>query len=399
MMHPRRCAAILSVLVATTVSALSCPPFGDLGNLNVGRRTFQVVDANRDQRELTVDLWYPATTTTTAGETYMLSSYFPFLSFPEGTFVALDNPNVVDGDDSFPLLVFSHGNGGVRTSFISLMEHLASWGFVVAACDHAGNSSNDPPNSDISFQLSDRPRDISLVIDNVLSQFGSELRINEAQVGVLGHSYGGLTTLLVAAGLGQEVPPDGRVKAILPISPSVSDILDLSNVNLPLLVMGGDLDTVTPIDPNNDLVFHETRGVPRWRVDISGAGHNSFSEICVFFDALESVFGEEDAYNLLGGDDLDEGILNVEQSHCDTIEETHWIAKLFSTAFFRATLMDDDEAEECLCRDYVEEEKLPVVFDVVQAANKSSTAVSIRTTSSTILFASLSVYWVGLSLW
>jgi predicted dienelactone hydrolase len=259
-MHPRpRCAAILSILM-TTVSALSCP-FGDLGNLAVGRRTFQVVDANRDQRELTVDLWYPATTT--AGETYMLSSYFP-LSFPEGTFVALDNPNVVDGYESFPLLVFSHGNGGVRTSFVSLMEHLASWGFVVAACDHAGDSSNDPPNSNISFQLSDRPRDISLVIDNVLSMFGSELRINEAQIGVLGHSYGGLTTLLVAAGLGQEVPPDGRVKAILPISPSVvtnSAILDLSKVNLPLLVMGGDLDTVTPIDPNNDLVFQVTRGV------------------------------------------------------------------------------------------------------------------------------------------
>jgi predicted dienelactone hydrolase len=399
MTHPRRCAAILSILVTTATNALSCP-FGDLGNLTVGRRTFQVVDANRDQRELTVDLWYPATTTATAGETYMMSNYFP-LNFPEGTFVALDNPNVVDGDESFPLLVFSHGNGGVRTSFISLMEHLASWGFVVAACDHAGDSSNDPPNSNISFQLSDRPRDISLVIDDVLSQFGSELRINEAQIGVLGHSYGGLTTLLVAAGLGQEVPPDDRVKAILPISPSVSAFLDLSNVNRSLLVMGGDLDTVTPIDPNNDLVFRETRGVPRWRVDILGAGHNSFSDMCVFFDALELVFGDEYAYILLGGEDPDEGKLRVEQSHCDTIEETHWIAKLFSTAFFRATLMDDEEAEECLSRDYVEEEKLPVVFDVVQeAANKSSTAVSaIRTTSSIILFASLSVYWVGLSLW
>ena len=36
----------------------------------------------------------------------------------------------------FPLVVFSHGYGGLRTQSSFLTAHLASWGFVVAAPDH-----------------------------------------------------------------------------------------------------------------------------------------------------------------------------------------------------------------------------------------------------------------------
>ena len=39
-----------------------------------------------------------------------------------------------------PLLVFSHGNSGYRQQSTFLTTHLASWGFVVAAPDHVGNT-------------------------------------------------------------------------------------------------------------------------------------------------------------------------------------------------------------------------------------------------------------------
>ncbi len=50
----------------------------------------------------------------------------------------------------FPLVIYSHGNGGLRYVSAFLTEHLASHGFVVMAPDHTGNtastSSSAPPN-------------------------------------------------------------------------------------------------------------------------------------------------------------------------------------------------------------------------------------------------------------
>ena len=79
----------------------------------------------------------------------------------EGQYVALDSPEVFgNGTNRYPLLIFSHGAGGTRQQSAKLIEHLSSWGFVVASPDHAGNSMNDAGAS-IPFSLEDRPKDIS----------------------------------------------------------------------------------------------------------------------------------------------------------------------------------------------------------------------------------------------
>src|SRR5262249_56282777 len=41
---------------------------------------------------------------------------------------------------SYPLVMFSHGFGGHRRQSTFLCTHLASHGYVVAACDHTGNT-------------------------------------------------------------------------------------------------------------------------------------------------------------------------------------------------------------------------------------------------------------------
>lgn len=43
----------------------------------------------------------------------------------------------------FPLVVYSHGNGGLRYVSAFLTEHLASHGFIVVAPDHVGNTAID----------------------------------------------------------------------------------------------------------------------------------------------------------------------------------------------------------------------------------------------------------------
>ena len=43
----------------------------------------------------------------------------------------------------FPLVIFSHGSGGLPENQSFFTEHLASWGFVVAAPPHPDNTSDD----------------------------------------------------------------------------------------------------------------------------------------------------------------------------------------------------------------------------------------------------------------
>lgn len=175
----------------------------------------------------------------------------------EGQYVALDSPEVFgNGTNRYPLLIFSHGAGGTRQQSAKLIEHLSSWGFVVASPDHAGNSMNDAGAS-IPFSLEDSKFFLQYAVEN--------------GVGVVGHSYGGLTSLLVAPDA-QEWSDD-RVKAILPLSPAVEwgggmgpDLMEerLPNTIVPTMVIGGENDTITPVNPNNVAVFEKTNGSPRW---------------------------------------------------------------------------------------------------------------------------------------
>lgn len=42
----------------------------------------------------------------------------------------------VERMEKFPLMVFSHGLGGMRTTYSSLCTDLASHGYIVAALEH-----------------------------------------------------------------------------------------------------------------------------------------------------------------------------------------------------------------------------------------------------------------------
>lgn len=321
----------------------------------VGRATFEVVDADRD-RTLPVDVWYPAVADGSAPSAYDLV----FAQIVSD--VALDAPPVAPR--AFPMLVFSHGNDGIRFQSYFLCEQLASHGFVVVAPDHVGNTAADallpsPP----PFEVRDRPLDVSLVIDAMLGRAGDPAdvfhgRVDPFRIGVLGHSFGGFTTLAVASGFA-DVPADPRVSAILPISPATGLLDDaaLASIELPILVLGGTSDTIVPLDPNNVRAFEETAGRPRWRVDIEKAGHNSFTNICDIADALADA-GLPPAL-------LDILFANVEQG-CGPdlipVEEAQRITNLYVVSFFQHELARRPGFRRYLTRGHVRREGLPVAF-------------------------------------
>ena len=192
-----------------------------------------------------------------------------------------------------PLIVFSHGSGGIAIQSIHLMEQLASHGFVVVAPNHTGNTNADVTGGtavSITQALLDRVPDTSFVIDHMLALaatpgdpfFGS---IDAQHIGVAGHSLGGFTALAVKSGY-QGIPPDARVGAIMPIAPGASWISDaeLANITVPTLFMTGTLDGLLAEEAHAAGLIPP--GTTVYRADVVGATHTHFANICDIADAL-----------------------------------------------------------------------------------------------------------------
>lgn len=328
-------ALIVSLAAAAPAGKRRAPAPDELGPWAVGRQLYQVVDFER-LRGLTIDAWYPVDPEDAAGAP---PSVYDLIFANIVSDVALNAPP--SDARRFPLIVFSHGSGGLSIQSYFLAEHLASHGFVVIAPGHVGNTALDLLFPGTPFEASDRPLDVSLVITDLLEKdldpaspfFG---RIDPWRIGVAGHSFGGFTTLAMSAGF-QDVPPDPRVRALMPIAPVSTAFSDeeLAAIDEPLFILGGTSDITTPIDPQSVRAFEQTVTRPAWRVDVEKAGHNSFTNVCDLADALSAVIPPELIQFLI--DSALEGCA----PELIPIEEAHRITSFYATSFFKVHLEGD----------------------------------------------------------
>jgi dienelactone hydrolase len=246
-------------------------PF-ERGPCPVGVVTCALHDAARD-RTLPVEIWYPATDDQRGRDrddaTRDRYRSLPFA--PEVTQDAIRDVPARAGRR--PLVVFSHGFGGERRQTTHLCTHWASHGYVVAAMDHVGNTTQDmmqlampgsvrpDPRALGQGFVADRPADVSFVIDRMLAGEGG-LEIDADRIGVSGHSFGGWTTLM-------SVACDERVRAALPLAPAggrspllpggmtnhIRDALRLDwTREVPTLYLVAELDTLLPLEGMRELI-------------------------------------------------------------------------------------------------------------------------------------------------
>ena len=347
------------------------PPPDALGPFAVGRSTFDAVDPTRDGgRVLTVDVWYPVDPADAGGG---LSRYDLLLTGIDSE-VAFDAaPPSARGP--FPLVVFSHGNGGIRFQSFFLCEALASHGFVVAAPDHTGNTAIDLLiGTADSFAKSavDRPLDVSFLITTLLERSADpadELhrRIDPGRIGVSGHSFGGFTSLAVAAGFAL-APPDPRVRAIVPIAPAsgIFDDAALASIRIPALILGGTLDETTPVQPDSARPYALLAARPRYRVDVLDAGHGSFTEICAIIDALVLVGIPPEVAGLLLGE-----LAEACAPDLIPIEEAQRLTNLYAIAFLKRFVALDPRYERWLTPGFAKSRRLAVeLFRVARGGKR-----------------------------
>lgn len=223
----------------------------------------------------------------TTGQPRILETYIWYpaaaAAAPDSTLKGSKDAPVATGGP-FPLVLFSHGSGGNPLQSTYFTSRLASYGVVVAAPSHPGNTTADCfPCEDRNVMIDsgiNRPADISAALDELLrlSAGGSDPlsgAVDGARVGASGHSFGAYTTLMVE--------PDGR-RFRARLAMSAPDIVVMAgairSISVPTMIMSGDLDDVLPPAQQQSL-FEKMGAVPRYLLTIHGAGHLSFSDVCI----------------------------------------------------------------------------------------------------------------------
>lgn len=322
------------------------------------------LETTSEGRSLPIEVWYPAQASTQEAVVYpVMLGALKLADLPSSLGAVRDA--VLDGRGApYPVVLFSHGNGGMRTQSVYLTEYLASHGFVVAAPDHVGNTIAEQVNQSglapaVAARL--RPLDMSRTLDALLevSALGGELlrgAADPARVGASGHSFGGFTTFRLAGAtidadaaadfcatadslvcegweeLGEfpESARDERVTAALPQAPGGAQIFAVGNggyssVAVPTMVQGGTTDEVTPFEPESRQPYSELIA-PAYLLGIENAGHFTFSDVCQLLD-IAGISLEELSDGCVAGD--------IEWPLA------HSLINRYATAFFQLHLRDD----------------------------------------------------------
>ena len=161
----------------------------EMGPYPVGVRTVTFEDPTRTTggyegpRQLVCEIWYPATDEARdAVESYVLHEYLPpdlKEQVPAEALGSLTTAALRDGEPRygrgpFPLVMFSHGKGGIRAQSTFFTVPLASHGYIVVAMDHEGDTIIDllrtgevDMNTTVDSFI-DRPLDIVFLLDEVI---------------------------------------------------------------------------------------------------------------------------------------------------------------------------------------------------------------------------------------
>jgi predicted dienelactone hydrolase len=278
-----------------------------------------------DGMTLPLQVWYPS-----SNPVSNLHAYDELLT---GT---ASNGGTPDCTEHRPVVVFSHGNTGMRFQSYFLMEYLATHGFIVLAPDHVGNTIFDNDEERKPELIVRRPLDVAASFDWLLEQTDfSDCLDTDAGYAVIGHSFGGYTALAVSGayldtdvtesfcaeyggwlcehvaviaetdGVGIHDNSDSRIWASVPMTPAALETLQggIETVSIPTLVMAGSKDTLTSYEDVVAPIYESLTQDSKHLLTIQDAGHYSFTNACELVssypDCGEDHIPVDDAHQLI----------------------------------------------------------------------------------------------------
>jgi len=241
-----------------------CDPYAEPGPYVAGVRTLDVDG-------VLVEVWYPAAESAEGmpNDVYDMRDALPESMRAEigadepTTFETMARRDAPVADGSFPLVFFSHGLGGFRQQSSFVTAHLATWGMVVAAPEHAERNL-DAVLSNAALSDEAIPQ-----IRAAREALAAEPWVDDSRVAVVGHSAGGGA---VAALVDDE---DFGARAWV-----VHASIAAPNARVPGLLLGGGNDAIA-VPETVARTFEESENELARYASIDGAGHLAFSDICV----------------------------------------------------------------------------------------------------------------------
>jgi predicted dienelactone hydrolase len=363
-------------------------PYAARGPHTVGMRHMQT--GGDDPLDLT--LWYPAEgAADTVRYRYAMKTFLGQVTVATYTGQAATDAPFDRTAGPYPLLILSPGFSMTGSSFAWLAEHLASYGFVVVSPEH--HEKMTISFSDFWRAPIDRPRDILDVLATIDAETGTGGSlagvVDPETVAVMGHSYGGYTTLAaggarwdpvtmaarcaevadgdpeallcnnlapniddMAARAGFDSPPDGlwpavadpRVDALVPMAGDSYFFNEdgLAVITVPVMAIGGTADTGTPWLWGPQPTYEYASSARKVLIGLEGAEHMIFAGPCERMPRVMTL-----AMKYVCGDPAWE------------LGEAHSLIAHFATAFLRAELFGDGDAAAALAPDAVD---LPAVL-------------------------------------
>jgi pimeloyl-ACP methyl ester carboxylesterase len=176
-------------------------------------------------------------------------------------------------DERSAMYAFGHGYLSPVEPYESTLEHLASWGLTVVA----------PRSGSELFPSHERfAGDLVAALDAVADAAEADdwagLPVDPGARTVGGHSMGGGAAVLAAA-----MDPSVRTVATLTAADTRPSAVDAAGeVVVPLLLLAGSEDRITPVDDHQRPIFEAAAGPAQLRV-IEGGGH------CGFLDQADLI--------------------------------------------------------------------------------------------------------------
>jgi len=245
----------------------------------VGIEQIEFADAHYGPRTLSMAVFYPAVIDEDSAKPFAMPFFTKLTLYKDAEFA-------FDGEKR-PLVMLSHGRGSTGLSYAWFAQTLASHGYIVAAPYHWRANSYDSTVAYLANKLWQRPVDISLDIDFLLSDPSWSKYVDPGRIGVAGHSQGGFTALWLGGARvnrdkflafqqgwknNQQIPAhlrdalpldpepalkvkDARVKAVFAMAPGIikafgMDEAGLSELDVPAYITVGAGDTQTPPKDN-----------------------------------------------------------------------------------------------------------------------------------------------------
>lgn len=203
---------------------------------------------------------YADASVTANGRTISVRYFYPATS-------ATQNAPVAEGE--FPAISFGHGFFQAISKYTSTLRHLASWGFIVGATTSQGGlfPSHSAFADDLNATLS------YLVAQDAVSTSRFHNHVNQARLGLSGHSMGGGASVLAAT----RNPSVTTVANLAAAETNPSAVSAAGSLTRPMMLVAGDRDTVAGISGHQRPIF-QAKPAPKQLRTILGGFHCGFTD-------------------------------------------------------------------------------------------------------------------------